>query len=118
MEKVYIISRYRADTAEQLALNKLVARHYARVLVSEGKIPVAPHIFYTEFLDDTDEEERRLGLNLGLKALAECDEFLMVIIDGVISEGMKGELRYIQEHMPGMRGRVEYHTSDEIRELL
>ena len=111
MDKVYIISRYRAFTESGMEFNRKVARYFCRKVVLEGKIPVAPHLFYTQFLD-----ERQIGLEIGLKELREADEFLLIIIGGRISEGMRREIR--QATRARMRGRVVYMTRKEIKEVI
>lgn len=116
MDKVYIISRYRAFTESGMEFNRRVARYFCRKVALEGKIPVAPHLFYTQFLDESQEKERQIGLDIGLKELREADEFLLIIIGGRISEGMRREI--CQAARDGMRGRVVYMTRKEIREVI
>lgn len=116
MEKVYIISRYRSEDPEQLALNINVARYFCKEIVDEGKVPVAPHLFYTQFLDDNEEADRISGLKLGIWELRQADEFLLVIIDGVISEGMKGEIEEVSRL--GIKGRIVSMTGLEIKEAM
>lgn len=116
MGKVYVISRYRAFTKSGMEFNRKVARHFCREIVLEGKIPVAPHLFYTQFLDEGLESERQIGLDIGLKELHEADEFLLVIIDGRISEGMRREIR--QAAKDGMRGRAVCMTRKEIKDVI
>ena len=116
MDKVYIISRYRAFTESGMEFNRKVARYFCRKVVLEGQIPVAPHLFYTQFLDEDQEKERQIGLDIGLKELREADEFLLIIIGGRISEGMRREI--CQATKDGMRGRVVYMTRKEIREVI
>ncbi len=116
MDKVYIISRYRAFTERGREFNRKVARYFCRQVVLEGNIPVAPHLFYTQFLDEDQEKERQIGLDIGLKELREADEFLLIIIGGQISEGMRREI--CQAARDGMRGRVVSFTHKEIREVI
>ena len=116
MGKVYIISRYRAATERGMEFNRRVARYFCRKVILEGNVPVAPHLFYTQFLDEGQEKERRIGLDRGLKELREADEFLLVLIDGKVSEGMRQEIR--QALRDGMRGRVVCLTQKEIREVI
>lgn len=116
MEKTYIISRYRADSEKELEFNRNVARYFCRQLIDEDKIPVAPHLFYTQFLDDRFEEERELGLDLGLWELSESKEFLLVVIDGKISEGMAAEIAQVSRL--GMYGRIVSMTHKEIEEAM
>ena len=116
MKKVYVISRYRAEFPERVGFNKEVARHFCRQIAGEGDMPVAPHLFYTQFLDDSDPIERDAGLEYGLVDLRTCDEYLVVVIDGVISEGMAGELS--EAGRLGIRGRIISMTMAEVCELL
>lgn len=116
MDKVYIISRYRADTEHEREFNRKVARHFCRQIILEGKQPVAPHLFYTQFLDDNKPAEHWLGIGIGLKDLREADEFLLVLIDGKISEGMRQEI--IEVSRQGKRGRIVSMSKREIKAAL
>lgn len=116
MKKVYIISRYRAFTERGREFNRKVARYFCRKVVLEGKQPIAPHLYYTQFLDDGDERERRIGTQMGIKELREADEFLLILIDGKISEGMYAEIREATKE--GKRGRIICMTRKEIEEVM
>ena len=116
MHKVYIISRYRAFTKSEREFNRKVARHFCRQVVLEGKIPVAPHLFYTQFLNEDQAKERQIGLDIGMKELHEADEFLLIIIGGRISKGMRREI--CQAARDKKHGRVVYTTRKEIREVI
>lgn len=116
MDKVYIISRYRAENEEELEFNKKIARYYCRQILEEGNVPVAPHLYYTQFLDDSYPEDRKAGLYLGIRELRESKEYLLVIVDGVISEGMKGEIEEIGRL--GMKGRLVALTRQEAEDLI
>lgn len=116
MDKVYIISRYRAENEEELEFNKKVARYYCRQILEEGNVPVAPHLYYTQFLDDSYPEDRKAGLYLGIRDLRESKEYLLVIIDGVISDGMKCEIEEVARL--GMRGRLVALPRQEAEDLI
>ena len=116
MEKVYIISRYSAKTWHERRFNKEVTKYYCRRIAEAGKRPVAPHLFYTQFMDDDDPRERALGLELAIKDLDECDSFLLVIIGGVISAGMRGEVEHISR--TGKRGRLIAMSQAEAEKLI
>lgn len=116
MDKVYIISRYRANSSKQQEFNKAVARHFCRKTIEEGKMPVATHLYYTQFLDDNYPEEREYGLRLGLRELQDCQEFLLVIIDGIISEGMQRELAEVSRLK--LSGYIVHMTEQEIKEAM
>lgn len=116
MNKVYIISRFRADSKKQIRFNQSVARFFCRKIIDEGKSPVAPHIYYTQFLDDLYPDDRKIGCNFGLAALRNSQEFLLVIIDGVISKGMKREIAEVSRL--GIPGRIVSMTHKEISEAM
>ena len=69
MPLVFICSPYRGDTQT----NEQHARTYCSLAVSQGCIPFAPHLLFTQFLDDVQLEERRLGLHMGMEMLRLCD---------------------------------------------
>ena len=116
MEKVYIISRYSADTRKELRFNREVARYFCRKILREGKRPVAPHLYYTQFCDDDDPRERALGHELAIQDLDECDSFLLVIIGGVVRAGMRGEVGHISR--TGKRGRLIAMSQAEAEKLI
>lgn len=118
MKRVYIISRYRASTRREQRFNERVAKYFCRRITEAGGRPVAPHLFYTRFLDDNDPEERSQGLRFGLEDLRTADSFLLVIIDGQISEGMKGELVELSRGNGPQRGHIVSLTRKEAEKRL
>ncbi|EET60323.1 hypothetical protein BRYFOR_07519 [Marvinbryantia formatexigens DSM 14469] len=117
MEKVYIISRYAAATKKERCFNEQVARYFCRQIMREGNRPVAPHLFYPQFSDDSNPEERKAGLELALRDLDECDSFLLVIIDGIISEGMRGEIERVSR-TENRRGYLVAMSRKEAEKLI
>ena len=97
---VYICSPLRpVSTAPILRANELIdnlklAKDACTFAALRGCDPVAPHLYYPQFLDD-DEVERALGMELGLKALRSCDE--LWIISPRISSGMSAEIKEAQK---------------------
>ena len=83
---VYIASPFTGDTDT----NSRRARGYCRFAVSEGYIPLSPHLHYPQFMDDCDKEERELGLFFALVLLGKCDE--LWVFGRRISEGMTAEI--------------------------
>ena len=91
MKKVFICSPLRGD----MALNIFNAEEYSReVAIKYGNIPVCPHIYFTRFLDDDNEVERKLGMLFGCELLSLCDE---MNVYGEPSEGMKQEIELAKE---------------------
>lgn len=68
----------------------------ARKAVLEGAIPIVPHLYFTQFLDDNKPEEQELGICMGLILLRECDE--MWVCGECISSGMETELDFATKH--------------------
>lgn len=85
MKTVYICSPLRGDYAQ----NTEKAKAYSRAAALMDVIPITPHIYLTQFLDDEKPPERALGLHIGLAMLASCEELWQF---GTPSEGMKGEI--------------------------
>ena len=93
-KKVYIVSKYAGDIEQ----NKQDAICFCRAAIKAGFIPVASHLLYPQILNDSDAEERELGLLFGQALLAVCDEvWVFAFIDAkgeyILSPGMKEELR-------------------------
>ena len=89
---VYICSPYRGD----VATNITNAQQYCRIAFCSGKIPIAPHLYLPQFLDDNNEAERKAGLSLGIEALKLCTEFW--VCGDVISQGMSQEIAAARRH--------------------
>ena len=90
---VYVCSPLRGD----VEANIRSARHYCEYVVKEcGAIPIAPHIYFTQFLDDEVAEERDFGLMAGIRLLSECEE--LWVFGDTISPGMQSEIRYANAH--------------------
>ncbi len=84
--KVFGCSPYRGD----VKVNTENARKYARHIAASGYCPVLPHLFFTQFLDDNDPEERIMGITFGMELMKVCDE--VWIFGTHISKGMAYEL--------------------------
>ena len=88
MKLVYICSPYRGNIQE----NTAAAQQYCRDAYEKNCIPVAPHLYLPQFLDDDIPEERNLALHIGLRLINYCSE---VWVHGSrISDGMRGEIEY------------------------
>ena len=85
MKKVYICSPYRGD----VETNVQNARKYCRAEVELSCLPIAPHLLFTQFLDDAIPKERERGLRMGTQMLGLCDELWAF---GEPSEGMRMEI--------------------------
>ncbi len=82
---VYIASPLSGDVEQNLDF----ARQACRCAIAQGVTPFAPHLLYTQMLDDSDPEERRLGIDMGNQMLGLCQE--LWLCGDRISPGMAGE---------------------------
>jgi len=91
MKKIYVCNPLRG----MFAFNIEQARKHCRFVISKGGIPFAPHIYFTQFLDDTNEKERAIGMKQGMEWLKQCDE--LWVFGRVLSEGMIEEIELAQK---------------------
>lgn len=92
MKKVYICSALRGDVDENVRKARIYCEFAAR---EHSVIPIAPHIYFTQFLDDNRPEDREFGLRAGLSLLSECDE--LWYFGDHISWGMTDEICFAIE---------------------
>lgn len=106
----YICSPCRGDYQKNIEN----ARRYCRAVMKHWPdvLPIAPHIYFTQFLDDTVEEERVRGMAAGIELLARCDEIIVFGLDKP-SEGMRHEIEYAKKHAIPIRDAAEIFKSDE-----
>lgn len=71
-KKIFVCSPYR-PTAENLRCQKSQleanidrAKTACRILSTLGFLPLAPHLYFTQFLKDEEKKERETGMKLGL----------------------------------------------------
>ena len=100
-KKVFICSPFapRGETREEMQKdmerNIRAAQRACRFAALEGNVPYAPHLFFTQFLDDGDSLEREYGQVMGLSWLRQCDEIR--VIGRRISPGMRREIKKARE---------------------
>ena len=82
----YICSPFSGD----IAANQEKARRYCRFAVDSGYIPLAPHLYFPQFMDDGDGAERDLALFMDLVLLSKCAE--LWVFGDHISKGMSIEI--------------------------
>lgn len=92
IRKVYVCSPFRDATEEEM---KGLKQH-CRELVLSGTLPIAPHLYLPQFLNDGDEREREIALSLNLDLLSVCDE--LHVMEGRVTNGMKTEIEYAKRN--------------------
>lgn len=88
MIRVYVCSPLSGDIEHNIEK----AKEYSRYVIKEGKLPITPHIYFTQLLNDDDPEERKLGMKMGLELLDDCD--MLWVFGRKITDGMKKEISY------------------------
>lgn len=88
---VFICSPYAGDTGH----NVECARRYCGFAVSKGCIPIAPHVYFPQFLNDADQEQRDLGLFMGMVLMGRCKE--VWVFGSTVSRGMAVEIEKAQQ---------------------
>lgn len=83
---VYICSPLSGD----IEGNQTKARTYCRFAVDAGYIPIAPHIYFPQFMNEHSPRERNLALFMDTVLLTKCAE-LWVFGDN-ITRGMSVEI--------------------------
>ena len=102
MKKVYICSPCRGDYENNIQR----AKEYSRAAVEKGVIPVTPHIYLTQFMDDTVSEERETAIFMNFVLMSKCVE--LWVFGDTISAGMKAEIeRAERKHM-----KIRYFTEE------
>ena len=109
MKKVYICSPLRGDIEGNIER----AKGYCKQAICEGCFPIAPHIYFTQFMDDTIAEERELAMAMGIELLDMCNE--LWVFGDTISEGMRAEIDYFEEHY---NRKIVYKKIEEIGKRL
>ncbi len=89
-ECCYICSPYRGNVFERIR-NRKYARYLTLKAIRMGFAPITPHLYITQVLNDKIPEERKRGLEAGLKLLRPC-KYIMIGGKYGISEGMKAEI--------------------------
>ena len=91
IEKVFICSNYRGDVES----NVKNAIHWCKEATNQGYLPIAPHLYFPQFLDDDISSERESGITWGIDILNGCDE--LWICSENISDGMEQEILHARE---------------------
>ena len=103
---VYICSPYAGDTAA----NQEKARKYCRFAVDAGYIPIAPHLLFPQFMNDTDPHERDLAMFMDTVILTKCAE--LWVFGETVSRGMGIEIEKARQ-----KGKPVRHFTEDMEEI-
>lgn len=91
MKTVYICSPLKAYGTHTIDDNIRNAREYSKWAMKDGVVAVAPHLLFTQFLDDGKPDEREIGITAGLELMRRCDE--VWVFGHYHSRGMQEEIK-------------------------
>ena len=95
MKKVFVCSPYRGDIEK----NRNAALRYCRTLSSYGWVPVAPHLYFPQFMDEKSAFMRHAAIDMGIDLMKSCDE--VQVFGFNITEGMQKEInKALELHIP------------------
>lgn len=101
MTTIFVCSPYRpasidpAIARSQLEANMERVKLACRMLTKLGYLPLAPHLYFTQFLKDSDAGEREEGMKLGMEWMTRADE--LWAFGDEITEGMSKEIAAAKE---------------------
>ena len=88
--------------AGDIEKNTYRARAFSRFAVEKNCIPMAPHLLFPQFMNESTE--RWLGLKMGIVLLGKCEQ--VWVFGDLISEGMAAEI----EKAKKQRKTIRYFT--------
>lgn len=99
---VYICSPFSGDIEN----NNKRTRAFCRFALDKGNIPLAPHLLFPQFMDDSNEKERDLAIFMDIILMGKCQE--VWVLGDVISIGMSIEIEKAKKR----RQPVRYFNKD------
>ena len=103
---IYICSPYAGDTENNIKN----AKKYSRFAVDRHCLPITPHIYFTQFMNDDDPQERNTAIFMNKILLSKCSEIW--VFGSLISKGMKQEISQAKA-----RKMIIRYFSEELEEL-
>lgn len=83
-KKVFICSPFRGGKEDEEK-----AARYCQRARRQGYLPIAPHLLFSRFLDEGDEDERQLSIQMGIDLIEYCSE---VWVFGEATDRMMAEI--------------------------
>lgn len=90
---VYICSPYSHGCINDNIKN---ARRYSRFAVDTHYVPIAPHLLFPQFMDDSLGEDRQTAMFMNLVLLSKCTQ--LWVFGSVCSDGMQQEIKWAKQH--------------------
>lgn len=88
---VYICSPYAGDTETNIE----IAREFCATAVARRVIPLAPHLLFPQFMDDTDPDALELPMFFNRVLLSKCEA--VWVYTARVSVGMRAEIEWAHQ---------------------
>ena len=95
---VYICSPYAGGNKEKNIVN---AQRYCRFAVDSGCLPLAPHLYFPQFMDDSDGHDHNTAMFMNMILMTKCAE--VWVFGNNITKGMAAEIRRANETQKPVR---------------
>lgn len=95
---VYICSPYAGGNKETNIAN---AQRYCRFAVDSGCLPLAPHLYFPQFMDDSDGHDHNTAMFMNMILMTKCAE--VWVFGNNITKGMAAEIRRANETQKPVR---------------
>ena len=89
-QRIYICSALKGNVERNIRRAEI----YCRFAFDEGFVPVAPHIYYPRFLDNTDKDETAAGQRYGLEEMWRCEQLWVF---GAVNDDMRDAISLARE---------------------
>ena len=109
MKVVYVCSPLKGDVETNIENAKKFCEY---VMKECGAIPIAPHIYFTQFLDDSIPEDREMALKAGKELLHKCDE--LWCFGENITPGMLDEMFFAKVHL----AKINHISDEQVEKIL
>lgn len=88
----FVCSPYRGEVKRNIGY----ATELTKIALDLNLLPITPHLYITQVLNDDIEEERKQGQNISIELLKKCEVMIVGSKYG-ISEGMEAEIKIAKE---------------------
>lgn len=110
---VFVVSPFSGNVKE----NVIYARMACADCLERGEIPVAGHLLFPQFMDDSDPVWRRRGIECGHTLMEQCGA-VVVYTDLGISEGMKADISTAARDGVLLEWRSLGRTAPDVQDLM
>lgn len=95
---VYICSPYAGSNKKQNIAN---AQRYCQFAVESGYLPIAPHLYFPQFMDNSNLRDYHTAIFMNNVLMSKCAE--VWVFGDIVSNGMAAEIRRAEEKKKPVR---------------